>query len=598
MAYGLDVDAVYYTDHNLVDLGVFDTYEINIDLAKEKDFEIKTADYNAPIDGYWYIPETEYGGRIRAKGTNSDEEEATYEGSTWRGVLAEHKVEVDDDEDVRLVQGNIDELTNDLLQEYGLEDLFICDPPYVESGIDTSVDMFEVARGMSLYDVIWGSARSINLTFVFSFHNKQVHLLPILSEDYTDYMVYSSIGALDFQMEESWKAVNHYIVTSISDDNEKRTIHLFSDGNALMPYATVADPVKDSDYILDKSQQVLFGTDEVTEYSEVSAGTTENYVLVNTAPKNWKRKFGNYFYKVVENEQAKFMQYEATEVITYHLLTSKPSDWNNHYSKYYDRQVEDTRYVYNTVSGNSQLDVSNKKRVKKRPRDWKTDYGSYYYAYESGTGTEYDQYSGISKNKYIKLTKKPSDWSTNYSSYYRKVITKTKTIKGEKRKYYVDVKKNEKGKYVTVEGVKSGNHEVAPSFKAHTYYKQESYDVPPKFLKNNCYMIPNEEIAPTWTANTYYRQKIAYKAPKFVKGDVYKIEYDHYKTMVDGALNYMLEQVRTKSQKVTMDDFIVNIGDTVGGRDEFTGETIVAEIDNIEAKIDNGMLEVQYVIGG
>ena len=47
-----------------------------------------------------------------------------------------------------------------------------------------------------------------------------------------------------------------------------------------------------------------------------------------------------------------------------------------------------------------------------------------------------------------------------------------------------------------------------------------------------------------------------------------------------------------------MDDFIVNIGDTVGGRDEFTGETIVAEIDNINAKITNGMLEVEYVIGG
>lgn len=597
MAYGLDVEAVYFTDHDLVDLGVFDTYEISIDVAKEKDFEIKTSNYNAPIDGYWYIPETEYGGRIRKRGTNSDEEEATYEGSTWRGVLNEHMVEVDNANDVRYVQGDIQEMTNELLDECGLSDLFICDTPYVESGIDTDVDIFEVTRGMTLYEVLWGAVRSINMTYVFSFREKQVHMLPILSEDYTDYMVYSSIGALAFNMEEDWTAVNHYIVTSIDDTNKKRTIHLFSDGETIMPYANVPDPVKDSDYILDKSQQALFGTDEVTAYNEVTASTVENYVLLTEAPNNWKRKFGNYFYKTVENEQEVYNQYTATEVITYHVLTSKPSDWNNHYSKYYDRQVEGSGYKYTPVSANSTLDTANRKKVKKIPRDWKADYGSYYYSYESGTGTEYNTYSGVSKNKYIRLKRKPSDWDENYSSYYRKVIEKTKKVNGEKRTYYVDVKKNEKGKYVSVEGVGKDN-DKAPSFKAHTYYRQDSYTVPPKFLKNRTYMIPNKEVAPTWQTNVYYRQKTTYKPPAFVKGNVYRLVYDHYKTMVDGALPYMEEQVRSQLQEVTMDDFIVNIGDTVGGRDEFTGETIVAEITNINAKIDNGMLEVQYVIGG
>lgn len=614
MAYGLDVEAVYYTDHELTDMGVFDTYSISIDLANEKDFEIKTAEYRVPVGGFWYIPDTEYGGIVRAKSTDSDEEEATYEGSSWRGILAEHQLEVDNSADIRCVQGDIHDLANELIEECGLENLFVCDEPYTEEGIDIEVDVFQISRGMTLYDVLWNCARSINFTYVFTFNDGMVHLLPILSEDYTDYMVYSSIGALSFNMEENWTGVNHAIITSIDEDNIKRTIHLFNDGETILPYTTTETPLKDSDYILDKSQQVLTGPDEIAEYSEVSVSPIENYILVNKAPENWKRKFGNYFYREVDNEQEKFYPYEAVESISYSLLKSKPKDWNKHYSNYYDRQVEQGEYTYTPVSATSTLDKANKKKVKNVPRDWKTDYSQYYYEYQTGTGIDYATYSGVSKNKYVKLTKKPSDWSTNYTSYYRKVIEKEryvyvkdkngnyvyeedkKTGKKKKKKkkqvYYVDAKKDAKGKYVAV----TGNH--APAFKSHTYYRRDSYTVPPKFLKNKTYMIPNKEVAPTWIANTYYRQKVEYKAPAFVNGNVYRLVYDHYKQMIDGALERMSEQMRNRTQKVTMDDFIVNIGDTVGGRDEFTGETIVAEIDNINATIDNGMVEVEYVIGG
>ena len=74
MAYGIDIDELYYTDADLVDIGILDKYEISLDLANEKDFEIKTENYNLPIGGFWYIPNTEYGGVIRGKGTNSDDE--------------------------------------------------------------------------------------------------------------------------------------------------------------------------------------------------------------------------------------------------------------------------------------------------------------------------------------------------------------------------------------------------------------------------------------------------------------------------------------------------------------------------------------------
>lgn len=95
MAYGLDFQEIYYTDHNRVDQGVLETYEIDIDLAGEKDFRIVSPEPVIPVGGFWYIQNTEYGGIVDAFSTDSDEEQIEYEGRSFRGILNSHIVDVD-----------------------------------------------------------------------------------------------------------------------------------------------------------------------------------------------------------------------------------------------------------------------------------------------------------------------------------------------------------------------------------------------------------------------------------------------------------------------------------------------------------------------
>ena len=94
MAYGLDFQEIYYTDHDRFDLGVLETYEIDVDLANEKDFSISSPEPVIPVHGFWYIQDTEYGGIVDAFNTDSSEESVEYEGRTFRGILDSHFVDV------------------------------------------------------------------------------------------------------------------------------------------------------------------------------------------------------------------------------------------------------------------------------------------------------------------------------------------------------------------------------------------------------------------------------------------------------------------------------------------------------------------------
>ena len=73
MAYGLDVEELYYADHQLVDKGILTTYKISLDIADEKEFELETPDFVMEADDFWYVPNTELGGIIDAYETNSED---------------------------------------------------------------------------------------------------------------------------------------------------------------------------------------------------------------------------------------------------------------------------------------------------------------------------------------------------------------------------------------------------------------------------------------------------------------------------------------------------------------------------------------------
>lgn len=617
MAYGLDFQEIYYADHQRVDLGVLETYEIDIDLAGDKDFRIVSPDPVIPIGGFWYIQDTEYGGIVDAFNTDSDEEQIEYEGRSFRGILNSHIVDVDGlarvipdsktitvdedgaiDDDSNLLIATISDCFRELVTDFG--DLFVVDEPDTNDTVSTTVPDYTITAGTTVYEAMVGLAMSIDFTFVLQYQSDhRIHIIPILIQDYTDYLKGSKFEGLGFQTEITTDVVNHLISTSYDEETgEMYRIHFFADENGgMQPYATVDAPIKDSQYILDKSSQVLFGIDEIAKYSETSVSVEENYELLPSAPSDWKTNFGSYFkHEFDDDGKDTWNEYEADGSESYTALTKKPSDWSRNYSSYYIRSYDEQTggWKYDNVSAESVLDLSSITRITKKPSDWKGHYDEYYYKFQTGTGVEYRSYSGVSKDKYVRLTKKPSDWDANFGSYYRKVYEKKA---GGKTKL-VDTVNHKDAKYVACKKDDDKKNGRIPSFSKRAHYRRDNYTKPPTFLKNNCYHIKKKEVPPTWdaVANKYFKMKMVYHAPPFVIGEGYKKVLDHYDSMVQDAISFFEGEKQKSSQRMDIEDFVVNIGDIVGGTDEFTKTSVVGNITNIEAKIENGLIDVSYSI--
>lgn len=485
------------------------------------------------------------------------------------------------------------------------------DEPSVHETVSPVVSEYKIKAGTTVYDAMVGLASSIDFTFQIQYRNdKRIHITPILIQDYTDYLKGSKYEGLGFQTKISTNVVNHLISTAIDKDTgEIYRIHFFADENGgIQPYATVDFPIKDSQYILDKRNQVLFGIDEIAEYEESSASAEENYELLTATPSDWSTNFGSYYYhEFDETGNESWNEYEAVGEDVPTAVTTQPSDWATNYSSYYirTRDEQTLEYTYTNVSAESVVDKSTATKQSSKPSDWSSNYNEYYYKFQTGDktsfppdGIEYRNYDGVEKSNFHKLTTKPDDWDENFGSYYRKVFKKeTKTEKG-KTKILVDYVKVNGEYYTTCKPDDDKKDGKIPSFSKRTHYRQETYTVPPTFLKNNCYTVKKVEVAPVFdpVAHLYFRLTMEYHAPEYVNGTVYQKVFDHYAPMVEDAIQFFEAKKKKSSQGMELENFVVNIGDVVGGTDEFTKTAVVGNITNIEAKIKNGLIEVAYSI--
>lgn len=627
MAYGLDFEELYYTDHGRTDIGVLDTYKISLDLADEKNFSLETPYFLMAPGNFWYAPDTEFGGIIDSYETDSETEKVTYEGRSFRGILDKHIIDKN-----MLVQGQIKNICNSLINTCGLSNFIVCDDPDVDETINTSVNSYTVVFGTTLYEALMKISATIELNLLFRYRpkDKKIHLIPILSQDYTDYLMYSDVGDTFFTLQIDEGVPNHLILTGIEEETkQRRTIHLFTDsGGQFRPFSTktvklvdtgneetlcyeengVLQPLEDSMYILDKRNRVLSGVDEITELVESTPTISEKYKKLFSAPANWTTVFGQYYYLNREIDETTgevtSESWEHYEVIenppVYEPLRTKPADWNTNYSNYYERSYnqETGEYEYNTVSAETELDYSQVFLQKTQPNDWKYKYDEYYYYLQPKTKEQLTQYSGVSHTSFIKLKSKPLDWDANVTSYYKKAYREVdlkKKSKKERKKLIKDCVKYKDAYYKSLE-IPKGKKTI--KFVANKYYRSDSYTTPPKFQSGNTYHVKTRVIIPTFSSVLHFRQKITYSAPPFVSGEVHQLIEDHYESLVLDGLGHLDDLQKSSSQQMILENYDVNIGDTVGGRDEFTGTVIVKEVTNIEVTIESGLMELNYVVNG
>lgn len=636
-----------YMDANRVELGVLQHYTLDLDIAKDKDFEIRTLDDETLLEsGYWwYIAGTEYGGRIDKVSHDTKAKTVTYYGRNWRGILDSKIIEPLNGATYVYAEGGIVDSIQSILEHCEYDNLFMADG----EKIDGEIPAYQYPRYCTLYEGLNGMLDNANckLRMEYSPSNARVMVSAGLIVDHSDYLTYISENSLNFVITQKKGGVNHLLCLGQGDGDNRAVLHLFVDEvGMLQPYRLTENPVRNSDYILDKRHQQIFGVDErAAVYDYPNAQITYNYVLLPIIPLDWLESYKKY-YKIDEAQQGEDLsssRYKAVEpdiIETYTALSSQPGDWATNYNSYYVFNGEEYERAAE-YTGEPEYE-----RLYRAPDDWATNYNSYYYYHNDGTGATYHSVGSASNDKYHKQTTQPSDWSVNYKNYYMLEIDDTPAPKKKYEKvtgstaptwkkstyfkksgtsYTVTTKKpsdwatNYRNYYILVYelnaittsvtgfasyiAVKPTASGKAPTWKQNKYYTRESLTVAPTFEtvinggEYYCRKVVKTNMPP-FEKDKYYKYEKVEKAPEFVSGTYYEKAEDWYKVLAEGGIERLADLNRQESQTVTLAELQADIGDIVSGYDLITGVSVNESVTNIIVKIKNDVITLDYEVGG
>lgn len=573
-----------YADKNRIDQGILQDYSFDEEYGKgEKDtntFECKIQRYNPSLQGdnpitqdfILYVEFTEYGGVIDRIESDTKSGEVTFLGRTWHGVLNSFVIEPPAGTIYKTYSGPASSILNEMIHDAGVEDLFVVDADDAE---DTGLNLLTIpqfaVRYERLYDAMIRMLETCDGKLKCYYYNGKVHIAAVPSVNYAVMEEFDQ-SQVPFKVGKTYNNINHMICLGQGNGEKRAVIHLFCDdtisdedtnvGNEILPirpYTKVENPIQDSDYILDKSQQVMTGLAERTYiYDYPNAEIILNHPLLDEEPADWKSDYYKKYYIRGKDDSSGNQTYELLKrefKDKFELLTKEPPGWHNKngYKKYYtcnaagtegtsveELQENDpacqveykpvggkvgmfwdwaTNYAnyyepsgppqngiqqYVKVSGQQKRKEDN--MITQQPADWLWNWERYYLKYWNGTEWKYDKSVGTVETPVPTLqTKAPDDWKTNFGSYYTKA---TKTKKNTKGKVLI-----KKGSLIAVstamnEGwVQAKKNKKYPKWEPNIFYNVAIKRSAPGF-PGTVYYTTTWTEAPSWQDNRYFERTI------------------------------------------------------------------------------------------
>lgn len=443
-----------YTNPNLEDVGIIQDYSFDMCYGdRDNTFALKVQTYNPIISGnypisfgsYIYVDRTEYGGIVDRIESNTKNGEVTISGRTWHGILNGCVLEPETGCYYRTLGGEANGVLAEIIGAVQLTDLFDVDED--DSGID--IESTDIRYGLA-YDVIRALFSRANAKLYCYFQFKKVHIGAVLSVNYalSDGFDQSQVP---FKVGLTYNNVNHIVCLGGNDENGHRiVIHLFTDedGN-IMPYVKpgIVHPEKNEDYILDTSQQRLFGKKEISYvYSYETAEVVYNHRLLTSKPAGWNTSYPEY-YKGEEDtttHEMKFTKLKRTYGIRMDLLTSEPEGWrdkNAYKNYYYMTDADHYQSIQELPDSKAEMMFYPQNGYETQPVDWNDQYTDYWYP-DITAQSGYTQLTEQTQDIYYPYNVRPTDWTWNWSAYYTRAWDGTKWVYSSvapKRTYTYDL---------------------------------------------------------------------------------------------------------------------------------------------------------------
>ena len=465
--------------------------------------------------------------------------------------------------DYHVVNGEANTVIRDLIEYLDLSNIFTADE--AESGI--LVKNYHFERYTEAYKGIRKMLAEFGGKLKLTYKRDTVILSAVPLVDYSLDEEFDA-SQVDFQVKKNFRPVNHLICLGSGNLKDRHIIHLFADEyGGIQPYKTTENPVCDGDYILDKSQQVLFGVEEVADvYDYSSAQTTENYIRLEEQPDDWATKYADYF---TQDETSGYKNVEGVPEDVYTALTEEPSDWAKKFASYFYMTEEGKFKTVEAVTTDTYIKQTAK------PADWENNYANYFTYFTDGVEDYWNPVQADKATRYLPQTKQPSDWATNYKNYFDSPWGSP-----------VDPDYNKK------------EQEIPPSWEPKRFYTAEDYDVAPEWKSGTYYTLNSTTGAPDFVPGSFYSMQTIIVNPPFAKKKYFRKEFDHFKEMLVGALDKMQEFFNCDSVSIDLDlEGVYDIGDIVGATEHETGVAVWQPITKKIVSISNNQESINYEIG-
>lgn len=237
-----------YTDADRVEQGYLRNFSADVDVAKDKDFEITVARDNNILRGgsWWYINNTEYGGIVDNVGVVTSDREIKYTGRNLRGILCDKIIEPPAGTDYKIVSGDAVTVINKLIEVAGLSSI------YRMTGESWNVQSFQFNRYVSLYDGICALLSTQNRVLRLVVKDGYVTMSSAVPYDYTEDKDCMR-SDINYNITQIKNRYNHLICLGQGELKDRQVLHLYVDGRGNITDTQVYTGMKERTAVYDYS---------------------------------------------------------------------------------------------------------------------------------------------------------------------------------------------------------------------------------------------------------------------------------------------------------------------------------------------------------
>ena len=213
-------------------MGNINAYELDLAYGSdENDFELRihSDDHCCEAGYYIFFDGTEYGGIIDAVTSDTENEEVTYTGRTWHGILNSKVLCPDSGQDYLILNGDVNAVIGALITRMGLDALFEAS----SEASSLTISNYKMDRYINGYDGIKKMLNAVGGKLLVSCVDTKVKLSAAPVVDYPAPGEASeglnSDVSTGFTIKKTYRKVNHLICLGQGELSARTVVHLYAD---------------------------------------------------------------------------------------------------------------------------------------------------------------------------------------------------------------------------------------------------------------------------------------------------------------------------------------------------------------------------------